>query len=179
MAAIPLLLVQGRNAYIEYGNNAALNTHLSLGKVKLPVNKESYEDFQPGATNGSIEMATGAEACMLGFDLKGMQPEVLALTQLPRGDRLKITIFGALVNEYAESAEDREIQVTATAYGRLNAELGELEANMGTDYELRSISKYSLVIKTNEICRFNIQQGGWQSIGGQRARINQMIGVAG
>lgn len=179
MAAMPLLLCQGRNAYIEYGNNTALNTHLALGKVKLPVNKESYEDFQPGATNGSIELATGAEACMIGFDLKGMQPEALALTQLPRGDRLKVTIFAALVNEYAESAEDREIQVTATAYGRLNAEMGELEANMGTDYELRSISKYSLVIRTNEICRWNVQQGGWQSVGGQRARINQMIGVAG
>ena len=44
---------------------------------------------------------------------------------------------------------------------------------------LRSISKYSLVIRTNEICRWNVQQGGWQSVGGQRARINQMIGVAG
>jgi hypothetical protein len=179
MAAIPLLLVQGRNCYIEYAGNPALNCHLALGKAKLPVNKESYEDFQPGAVNGSIEMATGAEACMLGFDLKGVQPDVLPLTQLPRGDRLKITVYAALVNEYAEIAADREVQVVATAYGRLNAELGELEANMGTDYELRSISKYSLVIRTNEVCRWNVQQGGWQDVGGQRARINQMIGVVG
>lgn len=179
MAAIPLLLVQGRNCYVEYANNPALNCHLALGKVKLPVNKESYEDFQPGAVNGSIEMATGAESCMLGFDLKGVQPEVLALTQLPRGDRLKITIYGALVNEYAESADGREIQVVATAYGRLNGEMGELEANMGTDYELRSVSKYGLVIATKDICRWNVQQGGWQDVGGQRARLNQMLGIVG
>ena len=179
MAAIPLLLVAGKNCHIQYANNPALNCHLSLGKAKLPVNKESYEDFQPGATNGSIEIATGAEACMLGFDLKGIQPDALALTQLPRGDRLKITIYAALVNEYSETADGREIPVTATAYGRLNAELGELAGDMGTDYELRSIAKYNLVIGNREVCRWNVQQGGWQALGGQTARINQMIGVLG
>lgn len=179
MAAISLLLCQGRNAYIEYAGNPALNTHLALDTLKLPVNKESYDEFQPGATNGSIEIASGAEACVLAMTLKGIQPAVLPLTQLPRGDRLKMTVFGALVNEYAESAEDREIQVTATAYGRLNAEMAELAPNMGTDYELRSISKYSLVIGKTEVCRWNVQLGGWQSLGGQRTRINQMIGAVG
>lgn len=178
MAAMPLLLCQGRNCYIEYASNPALNTHLALGKVKLPVNKETYEDFQPGATNGSIEIATGAEACMLGFDLKGMQPDVLPLTALPKGDRLKITIFAALVDEYAESADTRERQVVATAYGRLNAEMGEIEANMGTDYECRSIAKYSLVIGKTEVCRWNVKLGGWQAVDGQRTRLNQMLGIS-
>lgn len=177
MPAISLLLCQGRNAYIEYAGNSALNTHLALDTLKLPVNKETYEEFAPGAGNGTIEIATGAEACVIAMTLKGIQPDVLPLTQLPRGDRLKMTVFGALVNEYAETAEDREIQVTATAYGRLNAEMGEMAVNMGTDYELRSISKYGLVIRTTEVCRFNVQLGGWQSVGGQRSRINQMIGA--
>lgn len=177
MASLPLLLVQGRNCHIQYAGDTSLNCQLALGKVKLPVAKETYEDFQPGATNGSMEIATGAEACVLGFDLKGLSPEVMALTQIPRGDRIKITVFAALVNEYAETGGNREIPVTATAYGRINAEMGELEPNMGTDYEVKSISKYSLIIGNREICRWNVQLGGWQAIGGQTTRINQMIGV--
>ena len=177
MSTVSLLRVAGRNAYVEYANNPALNCHLTLAMAKLPVNKEAYEDFQPGATNGSIEIATGAEACMAGFNLKGIQPEVLALTNVPRGDRLKVTMYAAIVNEYAESADNREIPVVATCYGRLNAEMGELESNMQTDYELRSIAKYSLVIGNTEVCRWNVQLGGWQAIGGQTSRINRMIGV--
>ena len=175
--AIPLLRVAARNAYVEYANNPALNCHLTLAMAKLPVNKESYEEFQPGATNGSIEMATGAEACVVGLNLKGIQPAILPLTSVPRGDRLKTTIYAAIVNEYAESETDREIPVIATAYGRLNAEMGELEGNMTTDYELRSIAKYSLVIGNTEVCRWNVQLGGWQAIGGQTGRINRMTGV--
>ncbi len=179
MTAIPLLSLQGRNAYIEYAANSALNTHLVLGKVKLPVRKETYDDFAAGATNGSIEMMTGTEACMLGFDLKGIQPAVLPLTNLPLGDRLKITVYAVLVNEYATSAEGREQQVVSTSYGRLNAEIGEMEGALGTDYELHSISKYNMMIGNTEIYRFNIQAGGWQDIGGQRQRINQMLGITG
>lgn len=177
MTTLSLLRVAGRNALIEYANNPALNCHLLLDMTKLPVNKETYDDFQPAATNGSIEIVTGAEACMAGFNLKGMQPAVLALTSLPRGDRLKVTLFAALVNEYAESADNREIPVVATCYGRLNAETGELAGNMNTEYELRSISKYSLVIGNTEVSRWNVQLGGWQAIGGQTSRINRMIGV--
>jgi hypothetical protein len=180
MTTIPLLLIQGHNAYVEYQADQSRNCHLALGKAKLPVNKETYDDVQLAGVNGSMEMRTGAEACMLGFDLKGMQPDILPLTQLPMGERLKVTIFGVLVNEYAEGAAEREIQVTATAYGRLNAEIGEFTTGpMGTDFELRSISKYNLVVRTEEMCRWNVKLGGWQSIGGQRTRFNQMLGIVG
>jgi len=179
MAPLPFLVLRASNLLAEGDGGNTLNTHLSLGKTKLPMLKEKYDEFSPAASNGSIEVATTREPCASGFNLKGMQPDVLELFRTPFGTRRKFTILGALVNEYATSAADREIQVVATMWGRLNAETDDHEGGslLGTEYEIKSISSYLLTIGTKEIARFNIELGGWVDSGGQAARIANMVGI--
>ncbi|WP_054209308.1 phage major tail tube protein [Bosea vaviloviae] len=180
MARIPFLVVRGANMLAEDANGQTLNGHLALSKIKLPMQREKYDEFSPAANNGSIEVATTREPCMAGFDMKGMQPEVLTLFRTPFGARRKFTVLGALVNEYATSAADRETQVVATMYGRLNVETDDIEGGSltGTQYEIKSISSYLLTIGTAEIARFNIELGGWVDSEGQQQRIANMIGLS-
>ncbi|MCA0418121.1 MAG: hypothetical protein LCH80_05280 [Proteobacteria bacterium] len=179
MAPLPFLVLRGSNLLTEDDAGQALNTHLSLGKTKLPVQREKYDEFSPAASNGSIEVATTREPCASGFNLKGMQPDVLSLFRTPFGSRRKFTILGALVNEYATSQADREIQVVATMYGRLNFEVDDHEGGslLGTEYEIKSISSYLLTIGTKEIARFNIELGGWVDSDGQSTRLANMLGL--
>ncbi|TCR70531.1 phage major tail tube protein [Bosea sp. BK604] len=179
MASIPFLVLRGSNLLAEDAAGQTINTHLTLGKTKLPVQREKYDEFSPAASNGSIEVATTREPCSAGFNLKGLQPEVLALFRTPFGVRRKFTCLGALVNEYATAGTDREVQVVATMYGRLNAETDEHEGGslVGTEYEIKSISSYLLTIGTAEIARFNIELGGWVDSDGQSVRIANMLGL--
>lgn len=179
MAPLPFLVLRGSNLLTEDDSGQALNTHLSLGKTKLPVQREKYDEFSPAASNGSIEVATTREPCSSGFNLKGMQPQILSQFRTPFGARRKYTILGALVNEYATSAADREVQVVATMYGRLNFEVDDHEGGslLGTEYEIKSISSYLLTIGTQEIARFNIELGGWVDSDGQSTRLANMLGL--
>lgn len=179
MAPLPFLVLRASNLLAEDASGQTLNTHLSLAMTKLPVQREKYDEFSPAASNGSIEVATSREPCAAGFNTKGMQPEAMALFRTPFGVRRKFTILGALVNEYATSAADREIQVVATMYGRLNFETDDREGGslMGTQYEIKSISSYLLTIGTAEIARFNIELGGWTDGEGQSTRIANMVGI--
>ena len=179
MAPLPFLVLRGSNLLTEDDSGQALNTHLSLGKTKLPVQREKYDEFSPAASNGSIEVATTREPCSSGFNLKGMQPQILSQFRTPFGARRKYTILGALVNEYATTAADREVQVVATMYGRLNFEVDDHEgcSLLGTEYEIKSISSYLLTIGTQEIARFNIELGGWVDSDGQSTRLANMLGL--
>ncbi|MBB4017561.1 hypothetical protein GGR16_002595 [Chelatococcus caeni] len=179
MAKLPFLILRAANLLAEDANGQTLNAHLVLGRTKLPVQRETYESFTPAGANGAVEIATSREPCAVPFKMQGMQPEMLALFQTPFGTRRKFTILGALVNEYATSASEREVQVIATMYGRLNAETDETEGGgfAGTEYEIKSISKYVLTIGTREICRWNVELGGWVDGDGQAQRIANMIGA--
>ena len=95
------------------------------------------------------------------------------------GGWISRTILGVLVNEYATTAADREVQVVATMYGRLNFEVDDHEGGslLGTEYEIKSISSYLLTIGTQEIARFNIELGGWVDSDGQSTRLANMLGL--
>jgi phage tail tube protein FII len=181
MAKIDFLILRGANLYAEDDAGEALNVHLTLDEVKLPGMKENFETFAPAASNGSIELTTNREPCEATFKLRGLAPGIMNLFNTPYGVRRKFTIFGALVNEYAVSAAERETQVTATLYGRLNADPSAYKSDAvgGVEYMIKSISKYSLVIGPNEVARFNIQLGGWIDAGGQQVRIANMLGLNG
>ena len=86
-----------------------------------------------------------------------------------------------LVNEYGTTESERLQQVVATAYARLGAEPDEHNGTslMGTGYTIKSISKYVLTIGNTEICRFNIELGGWVDYEGQQAQISAMLGLNG
>lgn len=174
MPAIPLLLVRGQNVFAE-----GINLGLTLESAKLPVNQDAYADFAPAVANGQIDVAVSAEKIELTFKTKGVQPELLAQTQRGFGRRGKYTLFGALVDEYANDAGGRVTQVEATVLGRLNAELDESEATSltGTAYSVKSILKYTLRVGGNEIARFDLRLGGWLDAEGQRVEIAQTIGL--
>ncbi len=176
MASTPLLMVRGSNIFAE-----GVNLGLALESYKAPMNQDAYDAFSPAVANGSIDIAISAEALELTFKTKGVQPELLAQCNRGFGRRGKYTLLGALVDEYANEAGGRAIQVEATVIGRLNAELDETEAKTvsGTQYSVKSIAKYTLRIGGQEICRFDIKLGGWLDKEGQRSEIAQMIGLTG
>lgn len=181
MAKLPFLPIRGMNWYAEGDNGNVFNLHLATESSKLPAMSENTEDFAPAASNGAIAIALNREALEIALKLKGLQPEVLKLFSTPFGVRRKFTGFGVLANEYAATASERLIQVTATAYGRLGAEIDEHNGTSltGTDYTIKSIANYQLVIGNEEIARFNIELGGWMDQQGQQAQIANMLGLAG
>jgi len=176
VANLNLLLIRGRNIIAEGQNLGNV-----LESAKLPLNQDAYEDFAPAGANGSIDIAVSSDALELTFKTKGVQPELLAQCNRGFGRRGKYTLLGALVDEYANDPGGRAIQVQATVLGRLNAELDEDEAKQvaGTQYSVKSISKYTLRIGGLEICRFDLLRGGWLDREGQRLEIAQMIGLTG
>ncbi|CAM5764759.1 phage major tail tube protein [Bosea minatitlanensis] len=181
MSKIAFLPIRGMNWYAEDAAGQPLNLHLATESSKLPAMAESFETFVPAASNGAIEIALNREACEASLKLKGLQPEVLKLFSTPFGVRRKFTGFGVLVNEYAASANERLLQVTATIHGRIGAEIEEHNGTSltGTDYTIKSVSKYQLTIGNEEIARFNIELGGWMDKEGQQVQIANMLGLAG
>lgn len=181
MTKVALLPIRGMNWYTEDRNGTALNLHLATESSKLPAMSESTERFSPAASNGSIEIALNRDALEIALKLKGLQPEVLELFSTPFGIRRKFTGYGVLVNEYAATAAERLQQVTATAYGRLSAEIEEHNGTSltGTDYTIKSIANYQLIIANKEIARFNIELGGWMDQEGQQQQIASMLGLTG
>lgn len=173
MNPLSFLVLRGANAYIDDDS-----THLALEHAKLPGMTETYEGFTPAGGNGAIEVALTREACEIGITTKGMQPEILRKFAGAFGRRRKVTIYGALVDEYADTRAP--IQVIGTAYGRIGqADVGDLKSSelSGTEYLVKSISKYTLSIGNQEIARFNIQLGGWVDMEGQQVEIARMIGI--
>ena len=181
MTKLSLLNVRGMNWYTEDAAGSPLNTHLVTESSKLPSMSENMETFTPAATNGAIAIPTNREELEIAIVTKGLQPELLRQFSTPFGTRRKYTGFGALVNEYGSNDAERLIQVVATAYGRLGAEPDEHNGTslMGTSYSIKSISKYVLTIGNTEICRFNIELGGWVDYEGQQAQIASMLGLNG
>lgn len=180
--ALEFLVLRGVNLYAEGDSGIALNTHLSLQEIKLiSALSEEGEDFTPAASNGAINVSTNRAAIEVPYTLAGIQPKVMGLFVTPLGQRRKFTVYGVLVNEYAETAAEREQQVIATMYGRLNADTASHSGSglTGVEYTIRSVSKYVLQIGNEEILRFNIEQGGWIDKAGQRTRMNQMLGING
>lgn len=181
MTKLSLLNVRGMNWYAEDAAGTPLNTALTTENSKLPAMSENFETFVPAATNGAIEIPLNREALEISLTTKGLQPDLLRLFSTPFGIRRKFTGFGALINEYGTTQAERELQVVATAYARLGAEIDEHNGTslMGTGYAIKSIVKYVLTIGNTEICRFNIELGGWVDYEGQQERIANMTGLNG
>ncbi len=176
MATLPFLPFRGQNMLVDGQNLGRV-----LESAKVPVNQDAYDDFSPATANGTIAVAVSSDALELGFKTKGVQPELLGMCNDAFGVRRKITLLGALVNEYAETTDNRAIQVQATVWGRLNAEVGDAETKTvtATEYTVKSILKYTLRIGGKEICRFDLLRGGWLDKHGQRVEIAQMIAATG
>lgn len=181
MTKLSLLNLRGVNWYAEDAAGMPLNMHLGTESSKLPAMTENFDTFVPAATNGAIEIPLNREALEISLATKGLQPELLRLFSTPFGVRRKFTGFGVLVNEYGTTETERLKQVVATVYGRLGAEIDEHNGTSltGTSYTIKSITKYVLTIGDTEICRFNIELGGWVDYEGQQAQIANMLGLNG
>lgn len=179
MTKLSLLNVRGFNWYAEDAAGTPLNTNLPSESSKLPAKTENFDTFVPAASNGAIEIPLNREALEISIATKGIQPELLRLFSTPFGVRRKFTGFGVLVNEYGTTEAERLQQVVATVYGRLGAEIDEHNGTSltGTSYTIKSITKYVLTIGQTEICRFNIELGGWVDYEGQQAQIANMLGL--
>ncbi len=173
MAALSFLVLHGVNALIDDSS-----THLVLDMAKLITPTEKLDEFTPAGGNGAIEVALTREPCVIGFDTKGLQPDLITKMGRGFGLRNKLTIFGALVDEYANTGA--VIPVVATAYGRVSEGVvddGSSKEAVGTKYQFKSISKYTLQIGNQEVCRFNIELGGWVDMDGQQTSIAQTLGI--
>jgi hypothetical protein len=71
-------------------------------------------------------------------------------------------------------------QVEATVIGMMaSADMEKFEGGgfPGTEYAIKSVTKYVLRIAGDEIARFDILQGGWLDAGGQQAQIASITGL--
>lgn len=175
MAGLPFLAVRGVNIFADSLNVGILNTG-----AKLPMLSETGEQVNFGGARGAVEIMTGMEAIELSFSTKGVQPEILAQWAQAFGQRRTFTVLGALVDELAPTADSRVIQLEATAIGRLSAadaEKMEGGALPGTEYTIKSITKYVLRIRGQTVARYDLMLGGWLDAGGLQTEIAQSIGL--
>ncbi|HRI90527.1 MAG TPA: phage major tail tube protein [Accumulibacter sp.] len=174
MASLPFLAVRGMNVFAD-----SLNVGITNTGVKLPLPAETGESFTPGGARGAIEIMTSTEPCELAFSTKGIQPELLQLFAQGFGLRRPYTVLGALVDEYAESSTKRAVQLQATLVGRLSADIEKYEGGglPGTEYTIKSVTKYTLQIGGIEVARYDLRLGGWLDTGGLQAEIASLIGL--
>jgi P2 family phage contractile tail tube protein len=175
MAQLAFLPVRGSNIFCD-----GLNVGLPYTGGKLPMLSKTGESFTPGGANGAIEIMTSAEALELQFSTKGLQPDLLKQFGLGFGQRRTYTLMGALVDEYAAEATGRVKQVDATVIGLMaSADVDKFEGGSlpGTEYAIKSVTKYVLRIGGEETCRFDLMLGGWLDLGGQAAEIAAAIGL--
>lgn len=174
MASLAFLAVRGVNVFAD-----GLNTGITNTGAKLPLMSESGESVTFGGVRGAIEIATSMDAVEASFSTKGVQPAVLAQFAAGFGTRKTYTILGALVDEYADTPAKRAVQFTATLIGRLSADMEKAEGGglPGTEYTIKSVTKYVLTIGGLEACRFDLMRGGWLDKEGLQIDIANLIGL--
>lgn len=174
MASLRFLPVRGSNIFAD-----GLNVGLPYKSGQLPMNTESGDDINFGGVRGAIAIMNSMDAVELKFTCEGIQPELLKQFGAGSGIRRTYTLLGALVDELADDVNKRAIPVQATCIGRLSAEMGAFEGGAvgSTEYTVKSITKYTLQIGGEEICRFDLVLGGWLDAGGQQIDIAQTIGL--
>lgn len=174
MASLPFLALRGVNIFAD-----GLNAGITNTGAKVPFPAESGETINFGGVRGGIEIINSVEACELTFSTKGVQPEILAQFAAGFGTRRTYTVLGALVDEFSTDAAKRAIQCTATVIGRLSADIEKWEAGAtpGTEYTIKSVTKYTLQIGTTEVCRFDLMRGGWLDAAGVQLDIANLIGL--
>lgn len=175
MSQLPFLAVRGSNIFCD-----GLNVGLPYIGGKLPMLSKTGESITPGGANGAIEIMTSAEAIELTFSTKGVQPDLLKQFGLGFGQRRTYTLLGALVDEYAGDAAGRVKQVDASVIGMLaTADVEKFDGGAlpGTEYAIKSITRYHLRIGGEVAAHFDIMLGGWQDPGGQAAEIAAAIGL--
>lgn len=174
MASLPFLALRGVNIFADGLNTGIINTG-----AKVPFPAESGDTVTFGGTRGGIEIITTTEPCELTFSTKGIQPDVLAQFASGFGIRRAYTVLGALVDEFSADVNKRAVQCTATVIGRLSADLEKWEGGSiaGTEYTIKSVTKYTLQIGTAEVCRFDLLRGGWLDSAGLQLDIANLIGL--
>ena len=174
MASLPFLALRGVNVFAD-----GLNAGITNTGAKIPFPSESGESVTFGGTRGAIEIITSTEACELTFSTKGVQPEILAQFASGFGTRKTYTVLGALVDEYADTPAKRSVQATATIIGRLSADVEKWEGGAlpGSEFTIKSVTKYVLNIGGLEVCRYDLLRGGWLDAAGLQLDIANTIGL--
>ena len=175
MAQLPFLPLRGGNLFAD-----GLNVGLPLTGAKAPMLSKTGEDVTFAGSNGAVMINTSAEALELQFSTKGYQPELIKQFGVGFGRRRTYTYLGALVDEYAADAAGRVKQLDATVIGIMSQaemEKGEGGTLPGTEYAIKSITKYILRIGSDEVARFDLMLGGWLDFDGQAVEIAQTIGL--
>jgi len=175
MASLAFLPIRGSNIFAD-----GLNVGLPYSGGKVPMLSKTGESVTFGGSNGAIEIMTSAEAPELQFSTKGLQPELIRQFSIGYGRRRTYTFLGALVDEYAADASGRVKQIDATVIGMMasvDVEKADGGALVGTEYAVKSITKYVLRIGGVEAARFDLMLGGWRDFDGQAAEIAQTIGL--
>lgn len=174
MASLPFLALRGVNIFAD-----GLNVGITNTGAKVPMFTETGDTVNFGGVRGGIDIITTMEPCEMTFSTKGVQPEVLGQFAAGFGIRKAYTVLGALVDEYADDVNKRAVQVTATIIGRLSADVEKFEggALSGTEYTIKSVTKYTLQIGGAEVCRFDLLRGGWLDANGLQIDIANVIGL--
>jgi phage tail tube protein FII len=126
---------------------------LVLNNFTLPDLQEATKSYTPGGGIGQIEMGMRrVNAMTMPFSLHGIQEDVLSYFMRTR--RVMYTIRGNLSN----ISDQTDKPFVATIEGRMTkATLGQFSKDNGmdTDYEIREIMRYKLVIGTTEKIYFD------------------------
>lgn len=136
-------------ANLFIGNDDPANSqYLVLINFKLPVLEEVTRNYNPGGGIVGIDMAMRRlNTFTFPFSLNGIQPDVLPYFMGNR--RTDYTVRGNLAN----IATQEDIPFVATITGRMvKVEHSQFTKDTGidTDYEVKEIVRYKLVIGTEE-----------------------------
>ncbi|MCO4053390.1 MAG: hypothetical protein HEQ16_04945 [Bosea sp.] len=175
MASLAFLPIRAANIFAD-----GLNVGLPLTGAKVPLPAETGESVTFAGVRGAIELMNTTEAIELAFTTKGLQPDLIRQFAIGYGERRTYTLLGALVDEMALTSANRVIQLEATVIGRMStADIEKFEGGgmPGTEYAIKSVSRYVLRAGGQVLARYDLMLGGWLDAGGIQGQIAQTIGL--
>jgi phage tail tube protein FII len=174
MASLAFMPVRGVNIFAAGLNLGIMNTG-----AKIPLPAESGDSVTFGGVRGAIEIMNSMEAIELMFSTKGVQEGLIAQFAAGFGIRQTYTVLGALIDELADNPAQRTTQLEATVIGRLSADIEKFEGGTlsGSEYTIKSVSKYVLRIGGAVVARYDLMLGGWLDQAGLQTQIAQTIGL--
>jgi len=141
--------------------NDDVNLALSIEELALPMLEETVETFQPGGSDGEVEIAgLGTKALTLGMKVKGVAAGINAMFAGEPGTRRTWTGKVLVVDEETGEEHEHAIDVVGrlTKIGPAAHQGGKVN---GYDYEVKSIWTYTEYWNGQVLHRFSLKTGGW------------------
>jgi P2 family phage contractile tail tube protein len=151
----PLLVLERGNLWVDNEDGSPGDSnHLVVQEMKLPAIEEQYVEHNAGGAMLGVEVPTFINRLEAPFNLTGWTPQVMKLIGRTGVAALPFHLRGAVRDRLTGDLFEAEAEIRGRL-GRVNPTAYQRNNNMGHEYSIRAITKYSLKLGGDEIYYFD------------------------